>query len=92
MKAVVGSNELLPDVALTFLGDVSGIFDLCAANGLMPDADLVTGQELKVPAVRDQDVVDYFLGKSYRVATGTGNALPNDGGIEFNEDFNEDWR
>lgn len=90
MRVVVGSSELLPDVLLSYLGDVSGLFDVCAANGLMPDADLFTGQVLEMPAAIDAELVEYYASRSYKVATGKGNALPT-GGSEFNGDFNQDF-
>ena len=59
------------DLAVEQSGDMEGLFELAAANGMMPDELPMADVVLTVPTVVRPEVVDYFarvLG-GYRIAT-----------------------
>lgn len=87
-EVLAGQNLL--DVALQTTGSLEGLFDLCEANGLMPDDQVALGAQMMVPVVpTDVEMLDYMGQNNIKVVTG-GQAADSSGGA-FSSDFSLDF-
>jgi hypothetical protein len=68
LASAYGQN--IVDISIMATGSVEGLFDLCQANNLMPDADIAIGQILVIPDAVDSDMLVYLGEENITIATG----------------------
>lgn len=70
MVVVVSDNrQTLADIAIRHLGSVEGVYDLAQLNSLSATSELTVGQQLLLPTVINQRVVDYYAQRKITPAT-----------------------
>lgn len=79
---IVRNQQSFFDIAIAACGDATAAFALAVANGLSITDDLLTGADLVLSAVVNQDVVNYYSNNNIVPATGI-NELALTDGIEF---------
>lgn len=67
--AIVQPGQRLLDIAIQYLGSAEGVVSLAQLNGLSVTDGPPAGTVLKLPAVLDQSVVNYFKTGGYVPAT-----------------------
>lgn len=65
----VSDNQSLFDIAIQELGSVSSVFELADLNDLSITDYLTPGDELKLPAIKNSDLQDYFRAYNIKPAT-----------------------
>lgn len=68
---VVQPGQTLEDIAIQYGGDFSAVFDLVKLNGLDFSSDLVPGQVLVKPAVKNAKVQSVYAARGYVPAAGS---------------------
>lgn len=61
--AIVDEAQNMMDMAIQYLGDMTGVFDLANANGLSITSKITPGQKLVIPTAINPDAVKYFAAK-----------------------------
>ncbi len=64
-EAIVKPGQSLLDIAIQYLGSEEGLVSLVQLNNLSVNSSLVAGTALKLPAIIDRSVVDYFKAGGY---------------------------
>jgi len=81
----VSFNQSLFDISIQECGSIEAVFDLADLNGLEITATLEPGQLLKIPAVKNMPVVDFYKTRGLMPATGIF-AGDGGGGGKFTDD------
>ncbi|MEN5434084.1 hypothetical protein ABE545_10615 [Sphingobacterium faecium] len=79
-------NQTLFDLAVEQTGSVLSIIEMAMASGKSITDDLIPQEQVIVPESRYiiKDIVDYFKGKNYKIAThGTLDNFDSFGGIGY---------
>lgn len=66
---VSDNRQTLADIAIRYLGSVEGVYDLAQLNSLNATSELTVGQQLLLPTVINQRVVDYYAQRKITPAT-----------------------
>ena len=70
MTVTVLEGQSLLDIALQELGSLEGAYNLAVLNGLSLTDSLAAGMLLQLPDVVDKRIVNYYLERNIRPATG----------------------
>lgn len=87
MKRIRVQNfQTIYDIAIQHAGSIDSVVEILSQNG-KSSADLLVDEELIIPSIHNQEIVDYFADRAISIATSTEELDP--GGFEppINEDF-----
>lgn len=79
----VEQGQCLIDVTLAGCGDLESIFSLAQLNGISITDDVEFGSEIATPAVPQPGIVNYYLQRNYKPATGFTPDQIEKGGIGY---------
>lgn len=86
MNIIVDEGQNMMDVALQYLGDMSGVFDLANANGISITELLAPGDQLVLPAAINTGAAEYFEERAIVIATDDNDSVAQKpGGINYME-------
>jgi len=68
MKIIVKDNQTIYDIALQYAGSLEAVIDILEANG-KTDTTLLIGEELEIPSVVKNKIVEFFFSSLTTVAT-----------------------
>ena len=77
---VVQPGQTIEDIAIQYGGDYSAVFDLVKLNALDFSTDLIAGQVLKKPVVKNAKVQSVYASRGYVPAAGSEPVLE---GIDY---------
>lgn len=77
MEIIAIQHQSLLDIALQYLGDITGVFTLASLNGISVTGEISPGQVIKVPdRAINKRVRDYYNGHRVTPATADFDSKP----------------